>query len=214
MLEANGPIAALQLDTQAMLMFSLIAFMPALLLAMTAFTRVYIVLAILRQAIGIVNAPSNQILIGVALLMTFFIMHPVFTQVSEVSIQPYLKKEINLQQALTLSKTPFAGFMRKQVRAKDLQLFEKLAVNKDKDGDFIVTMAAFLTSELRAAFQIGFMVYVPFLIVDLLVAGILMSMGMIMVSPLAISLPFKLLLFVLVDGWGLLFGSLIKSFVS
>lgn len=203
--------ASIQLNSQAIMMFMLIAFLPAMLLAMTAFTRIYIVLAILRQAIGIMNAPSNHILIGVALFMTFFVMHPMFNQVMSNSIEPYIEKKIDLKQAISNSKQPFASFMQKQTREKDVELFKSLEKTNNPD-DFSVTMAAFLTSELRAAFQIGFMIYVPFLIVDLLVAGVLMSMGMIMVSPLAISLPLKLLLFLLVDGWGLLFGSLIQSF--
>jgi flagellar biosynthesis protein FliP len=211
-------ISTLPISSNAIIVVVLIALLPALLLAMTAFTRIYIVLAILRQALGIISAPSNQILLGVSLLMTCFVMQPVFDKVFMAGVQPYLSHKISLEQALERSKQPFTHFMKEQTRKKDLQLFQSLAKTepskKVSEPRFTVTMAAFMSSELRAAFRIGFMIYVPFLLVDLLVAAVLMSMGMIMVSPLAISLPLKLLLFILVDGWSVLLGSLIKSFVS
>lgn len=206
----------LTLDMQTLLMLGAIAFIPALVLVMTAFTRIAIVLAILRQAIGTPHIPPNPVLLGLALVLTFFVMTPVFDQVYRDAWQPYGQNRMELAQALDVGAGPLKQFMLKQTRKTDLEMFVKLS----KRGPFPdvnsiplrIVLPAFITSELKTAFQIGFMIFIPFLIIDLVVASVLMSMGMIMLPPMLVSLPFKLLLFVLVDGWALLVGSLVQSF--
>lgn len=189
--------------------------LPALLMTMTSFTRIVIVLAILRQAIGIANVPTNQILIGLSLIITLFVMSPIIHQANTSALQPYLNNKITEQTALQRADNLLRGFMLKQTRKADLSLFVKLSkkpIKQAKEASMLVLMPAFLTSELKTAFQIGFLLYLPFLIIDLVVASVLMSMGMMMLSPLVISLPFKIMLFVLVNGWTLVLGTLATSF--
>ncbi|MEH6713054.1 MAG: flagellar type III secretion system pore protein FliP, partial [Paraglaciecola polaris] len=184
---------------------------------MTSFTRIIIVLSILRQAIGLQQSPSNQILIGVSLFLSMFIMAPVFEKINETALQPYLSEQITSIQAYELAKEPLRGFMLAQTRVKDLETFVEIGGYEDRfqepaDVPMNVLIPAFVTSELKTAFQIGFMLFIPFLILDLVVASILMAMGMMMLSPMIVSLPFKLMLFVMVDGWNLIFGTLANSF--
>lgn len=212
---AGGTEYALSL--QVLVFMTVLSVLPALLLTMTSFTRIIIVLSILRQALGTAQTPSNQILIGLSLFLSFFIMSPVFTQAYEEAYQPYIAEQISGDVAIEKLTAPFHKFMIEQTRETDVQLFANLAGDETYDGpDSVpmkVLMPAFLTSELKTAFQIGFMLFIPFLIIDLVVASVLMAMGMMMLSPLIISLPFKLMLFVLVDGWSLVVGTLAASFV-
>lgn len=202
---------------QVLMFMTVLSVLPALLLAMTSFTRIIIVLSILRQALGTAQTPSNQILIGLSLFLSFFIMSPVFTQAYENAYQPYIAEQISADEAIEKLKAPFHKFMIQQTRESDLELFANLAGDDAYNGPesvpFSVLMPAFMTSELKTAFQIGFMLFIPFLIIDLVVASVLMAMGMMMLSPLIISLPFKLMLFVLVDGWSLVMGTLAASFI-
>ena len=183
---------------------------------MTCFTRIIIVFSILRQALGLQQTPSNQILVGLTIFLTLFIMAPVFDRINQDALQPYLNEEIGVEQALTLAEQPIRGFMLAQTRESDLELFVRLSKRTDIESaeqtPLVVLIPAFVTSELKTAFQIGFMIFIPFLIIDLVVASILMAMGMMMLSPLIISLPFKIMLFVLVDGWALIIGTLANSF--
>ncbi|CCQ09719.1 Flagellar biosynthesis protein FliP [Pseudoalteromonas luteoviolacea B = ATCC 29581] len=201
---------------QVLAIMTALSFIPAAVIMMTSFTRIIIVLAILRQAIGLQQSPSNQILIGISLFMTLFIMGPIFNQINDQALQPYLKDEMTSIQALEQAKEPLKAFMLSQTRIKDLETFAKIAgydnLNAPEDTPFIVIIPAFVTSELQTAFIIGFMFFIPFLIVDLVVASVLMAMGMMMLSPMIVSLPFKIMLFVLVDGWGLVMGTLARSF--
>lgn len=200
---------------QIIAVMTLLTFIPAFVLMMTSFTRIIIVLSILRQAIGLPQAPTNQILIGIALFMSFFIMSPVFEKVHGEAILPYLEDQIDIKQAIAKAQAPLSEFMMKQTRKDDINLFTKLSGKEFLDEnniDFFVLVPAFVTSELKTAFQIGFLLFIPFLIIDLVVASVLMAMGMMMLSPLIISLPFKIMLFVLVDGWGLVMGTLAASF--
>lgn len=205
------------LSLQVLMFMTVLSVLPALLLAMTSFTRIIIVLSILRQALGTAQTPSNQVLIGLSLFLSFFIMAPVFSQAYENAYQPYIAEQISADEAITRLKQPFHKFMIEQTRETDVQLFANLAGDEAYDSPEVVPMSvlmpAFLTSELKTAFQIGFMLFIPFLIIDLVVASVLMAMGMMMLSPLIISLPFKLMLFVLVDGWSLVVGTLAASFV-
>lgn len=189
---------------------------PAILVLMTSFARIVIVLSFLRQAIGTQGMPPNQILIGLALFLTFFIMSPVFNDINENALQPYLTEKISQENALSKAAAPIRTFMFKQTREKDLALFVRAAkLDRPKVYDDIpihVLIPAFIISELKTSFQIGFLIYIPFLILDMVVASVLLSMGMMMLPPVLISLPFKLMLFVLVDGWHLIMGSLIESF--
>jgi len=201
---------------QALALMTSLTLLPAVVLMMTAFTRITIVLGILRTALGTQQTPSNQILIGLALFLTAFIMRPVFVEVYENAIAPYLDEQITAEVALTTAVEPFRAFMIAQTRETDLALFLSLSgsppVASAADVSLWVLLPSFVTSELKTAFQIGFLLFVPFLIIDLVVASVLMSMGMMMLSPLIISLPFKLMLFVLVDGWNLVLGTLAGSF--
>lgn len=208
---------AYSLSIQVLMFMTALSVLPALLLTMTSFTRIIIVLSILRQALGTAQTPSNQILIGLSLFLSFFIMSPVFTSAYENAYQPYIAEQIGGDEAIARLKAPFHQFMIEQTREADVQLFANMAgdesYNSPDEVPMSVLMPAFLTSELKTAFQIGFMLFIPFLIIDLVVASVLMAMGMMMLSPLIISLPFKLMLFVLVDGWSLVVGTLAASFV-
>ncbi|WP_081756206.1 flagellar type III secretion system pore protein FliP [Candidatus Contendibacter odensensis] len=193
-----------------------LSLLPAALLMMTAFTRIIIVLAFLRQALGTMQTPSNQILIGLALFLTFFIMAPVFERINERALTPYLNDTLTFEQALREGQQPLQTFMLAQTRESDLALFTQLSGRESLESadqvPFTLLVPAYITSELKTAFQIGFMLFIPFLIIDLVVASILMAMGMMMLSPMMISFPFKLMLFVLVDGWSLIMSTLASSF--
>ncbi|WP_444986250.1 flagellar type III secretion system pore protein FliP [Halomonas mongoliensis] len=213
-LEDGGQQWSIQLQT--LLLLSAMAFLPAMLLMMTGFTRIIIVLGLLRTAMGTQATPPNQVLLGLALFLTFFVMAPVFQLVYDTAWVPLSAEEINFEEFLVLAQEPFREFMLAQTREPDLALFARLAdvgpMQGPEDVPLRILVPAFVTSELKTAFQIGFMVFIPFLIIDLVVASTLMSLGMMMVPPITISLPFKLMLFVLVDGWQLIVGSLAQSF--
>ena len=204
------------LSIQVLLFMTALTLLPGALLMMTSFARIIIVLAILRQALGTQNTPSNQLLVGLALFLTLFVMSPVFTEVYDTALEPYLEEKITMVQALDAAKTPVREFMLAQTRESDLELFARIGnygeIESPEKVPFSLLLPAFATSELKTGFQIGFLLFIPFLVIDLVVASILMSMGMMMLSPLIISLPFKIMLFVLVDGWALVFGSLASSF--
>ncbi|XOV79258.1 MAG: flagellar type III secretion system pore protein FliP [Aestuariibacter sp.] len=202
---------------QALGIMTMLSLLPAFLIMMTSFTRIIVVLSILRQAIGLQQSPSNQILIGLTLFLTMFIMAPVFDEMNDKALQPYLSEDITARQAIDEAIVPVKAFMLAQTRLKDLDAFVEMGgyqnqVQSPQDVPMTVLIPAFITSELKTAFQIGFMLFIPFLILDLVVASILMAMGMMMLSPMIVSLPFKLMLFVLVDGWNLIFGTLANSF--
>lgn len=204
------------LSLQVLALMTALTLLPAALLMMTSFTRIIIVLAILRTALGTAQTPTNQILIGLALFLTLFVMGPVFEKVNQEAVQPYLNDQITVQEALQKASDPFRKFMMRQTRESDLALFGRISgqenIESPDKAPFTMLMPAFMTSELKTAFQIGFLLFIPFLIIDLVVASVLMAMGMMMLSPLIISLPFKIMLFVLVDGWTLVVGSLAASF--
>ncbi len=206
------------LSLQTLLLLTGLSFLPAVLLLMTGFTRIIIVLSLLRHALGTQTAPPNQVLIGLALFLTLFVMTPVLDRIYNEAYLPYTQKKLSFTDALARAETPIKGFMLKQTRQPDLAMFMKMAriENLDKPADvpLKVLIPAFVTSELKTGFQIGFIIFIPFLIIDMVVASVLMSMGMMMLSPVLISLPFKLMLFVLVDGWTLLVGSLVQSFAT
>lgn len=204
------------LSIQIFLLMTTLTLLPAAFLMMTSFTRIIIVLAILRQALGTAQTPSTQVLIGLALFLTFFIMTPVLDQIFDQAVQPYLAEEISITQAAQRASIPLREFMLSQTRENDLDLFVELSGNNNistvDDIPFQLLVPAFVTSELKTAFQIGFLIFIPFLVIDLVVASVLMSMGMMMLSPLIISFPFKLMLFVMIDGWALIIGTLAASF--
>jgi flagellar biosynthetic protein FliP len=201
---------------QIFLLMTVLSLAPAILIMVTSFTRIVIVLSLLRRALGTMQLPSNQIVIGLALFLTVFIMAPVWQRINQSALQPYLDKKISGQQALDHAAVPLREFMFKQTREKDLALFVDIAkLKRPQNPDEIPTsvlIPSFIISEVKTAFEIGLLLYVPFLIVDMVVAAVLLSMGMMMLPPVMVSLPFKLLLFVLADGWYLLVGSLVKSF--
>ena len=203
---------------QTLLFFTALSFIPALVLMMTGFTRIVIVLSLLRQALGTPTAPPNQVLIGMSLFLTFFVMSPTFDRVYEQAYAPFTANQIAFDEALSRGEVPLREFMLKQTRQADVQLFANMARLpagvKGEDVPMRVLVPAFVTSELKSAFQIGFMVFIPFLIIDMVVASVLMSLGMMMLSPVLVALPFKLMLFVLADGWNLLLGSLVASFAT
>lgn len=205
------------LSIQTLVLLTSLTFLPAVLLMMTSFTRLIIVFSLLRHALGTQTSPPNQILIGMALFLTFFIMSPVIERVYNEAYLPLSADTIGLDEAANRAAAPVKDFMLKQIREPDLNLFAELAaveaVEKPTDLPMKVILPAFVTSELKTAFQIGFIVFIPFLIIDMVVASVLMSMGMMMMSPVIVSLPFKVMLFVLVDGWTLLIGSLVQSFI-
>lgn len=200
---------------QILALMTMLGFLPAMVILMTSFTRIVVVMSILRQAMGLQQTPSNQVIIGIALFLTFFIMSPVFNQVNEQAIQPYLNEQLSAREAFDAAQAPMKAFMLKQTRVKDLETFVNMSgeqVTNPEDVSMAVLLPAFITSELKTAFQIGFMLFLPFLIIDLVVASVLMAMGMMMLSPMIVSLPFKLMLFVLVDGWNLILSTLAGSF--
>ncbi|RCL27426.1 flagellar biosynthetic protein FliP [Pseudomonas sp. AFG_SD02_1510_Pfu_092] len=201
---------------QILMIMTALSFIPAFVILMTSFTRIIIVFSILRQALGLQQTPSNQILTGMALFLTMFIMAPVFDRVNQNALQPYLNEQLTAQQAIDKAQGPLKDFMLAQTRQSDLDLFMRLSKRTDIAGPdqvpLTILVPAFVTSELKTAFQIGFMIFIPFLIIDMVVASVLMAMGMMMLSPLIISLPFKIMLFVLVDGWALIMGTLASSF--
>jgi flagellar biosynthetic protein FliP len=201
---------------QTLLFFTALSFIPAVVLLMTSFTRIVIVLSLLRQAIGTQAAPPNQVIIGLSLFLTFFVMGPTIDRVYAEAYQPYAESRIDFPEALNRAEVPMREFMLRQTRQSDVALFARLArIDKDVPSaqvPFKVLVPAFVTSELKSAFQIGFLIFIPFLVIDLIVASVLMSLGMMMLSPVLVSLPFKLMLFVLADGWNLLLGSLAASF--
>ena len=207
----------LTLSLQILILMGLLTILPSLLLMMTSFTRIIIVLSILRQALGLQQTPPNQVLIGLSLFLSMFVMAPTFTEINQRAVAPYGAETIELESAISISGEVFHKFMIKQTRQTDLKLFMDLAKEKSFESaeeiPFSILLPAFVTSELKTAFQIGFMIFLPFLVIDLVVASTLMALGMMMLSPTIISMPFKLLLFVLVDGWALTMGSLAGSFV-
>ena len=216
---AQGPAGtSYSVPIQTLLFFTALSFLPAVLLLMTAFTRIVIVLSLLRQALGTQAAPPNQVVIGLSLFLTFFVMGPTVDRVHAEAWQPFSANEITFDEALARGEVPIRAFMLKQTRQSDVQLFAKLAkLPEDVSAEqvpFKVLVPAFVTSELKSAFQIGFLIFIPFLVIDMIVASVLMSLGMMMLSPVLVALPFKLMLFVLADGWNLLLGSLAASFAT
>jgi flagellar biosynthesis protein FliP len=212
----SGDGKPLSLSLQIMVMMGLLTVLPSLILMMTSFTRIIIVLSILRQALGLQQTPPNQVLVGLSLFLSLFIMQPVLNQINTTAIEPYGAKEISIEEGIGRAGVALHGFMMQQTRKTDLAMFAKIAKAPPFENEagvpFSILLPAYVTSELKTAFQIGFLIFLPFLIVDLIIASALMSLGMMMLSPTIISMPFKLLLFVLVDGWALTMGSLASSF--
>ena len=212
----TGQSAPLSLSLQVLIIMGLLTVLPGILLMMTSFTRIIIVLAVLRQALGLQQTPPNQVLVGLSLFLSFFIMSPTINQINATAIQPYAAGKIAGTAMIQTAGTPLHAFMAKQTRVKDVSMFAGLAKSgpyaSPVDIPFAVLLPAFVTSELKTAFQIGFLIFLPFIVIDLVVATVLTSLGMMMMSPTIISMPFKLLLFVLVDGWALTMGSLASSF--
>ncbi len=216
--EVSGNGAPLSLSLQILILMSLLTVLPSLILMMTSFTRIIIVLSLLRQALGLQQTPPNQVLVGLALFLSIFVMRPTIDAVNAQAFTPYGAGQISIEEAVGRSGKLFHNFMAKQTRESDLRMFSGLAEAPEyqsvADVPFSILLPAFVTSELKTAFQIGFMIFLPFLIIDLVVASTLMSLGMMMLSPTIISMPFKLLLFVMVDGWALTMGSLAGSFAT
>ncbi len=211
--QADG--TSYSLTIQVLALMTALTLLPALVLMMSSFTRIIIVLSILRQALGTAQTPPNQVLIGLALFLTFFVMAPVISTSYEAGLGPYLDGEIGVEEAFDKGMAPLRAFMLDQTRETELELFVSLSADDVASPEEVPTsvlVPAFITSELKTAFQIGFLVFIPFVIIDLVVASILMSMGMMMLSPMLVSLPFKIMLFVLIDGWSLLIGTLAGSF--
>jgi flagellar biosynthetic protein FliP len=215
--QASGGGQTYSLTLQVLLLMTALTLLPAIVLMMTAFTRIVIVLGILRQALGAGQTPPNQVLIGLALFMTFFVMAPTFERINAEALIPYNAGTIDTVQALDRAVVPLKAFMLEQTRESDIATFVQIAggqgYDRPEDVPLSILVPAFVTSELKTAFIIGFLIFIPFIIIDLVVASVLMSMGMMMLSPVLISLPFKLMLFVLVDGWALVMGTLAGSFV-
>ena len=213
-----GQSAPLSMSLQVLIIMGLLTILPGILLMMTSFTRIVVVLAVLRQALGLQQTPPNQVLIGLALFLSMFVMAPTITQINASAIQPYAAGQLAGTQMIETAGKPLHAFMQKQTRVKDVTMFAQMAKSgpytSPNDIPFSVLLPAFVTSELKTAFQIGFLIFLPFLVIDLVVATVLMSLGMAMMSPTIISMPFKLLLFVLVDGWALTMGSLANSFAT
>ncbi|MGI9271267.1 MAG: flagellar type III secretion system pore protein FliP [Woeseiaceae bacterium] len=203
---------------QILVLMTLLTLLPAAILSTSAFVRIIIVLSILRQALGTAQTPPNQVLLGIALFLTFFVMAPVIGDIHQNAAKPYIDGEISVEQALEKGITPLRDFMLNQTRDSDLALFTSIAGRDDivsaEDAPLSLLVPSFMVSELKTAFQIGFLVFIPFLVIDLVVSSVLMSMGMMMLSPMLISLPFKIMLFVLVDGWALILGTLASSFMT
>jgi flagellar biosynthetic protein FliP len=206
------------LTIQTLLFLTSLTFLPAILLMMTSFTRIIIVLSFVRQALGTAQAPPNQVLVGLSLFLTFFVMSPVLERIYNEAYTPFSERRISFNDAIERGAVPLKTFMMRQTRQSDLALFAKLANQPALQGPeevpLKILVPAYIISELKTAFQIGFVIFIPFLIIDMVVASVLMSMGMMMLSPVIISLPFKLMLFVLVDGWNLLIGSLVQTFYT
>jgi len=217
-LEANDGGTEYSLSLQLLIVMTLLGFLPSILILMTSFTRIIIVLSLLRQAMGTAQTPPNQVLVGIAIFLTLFIMNPVLESIYNDALVPVQNEEITFQEGLDRARVPLQEFMLNQTREKDLIMFMEMsqspAVENADDIPLSALVPAFITSELKTAFTIGFLIYIPFIIIDLVVASVLMSMGMMMLSPMMISMPFKLLLFVLVDGWGLVTSSLVATFVT
>lgn len=213
---APGQTGDLAVPLQILVLLTLLTFIPAILIAMTSFTRIVIVLSLLRQAIGVQQVPPNQVLIGLALFLTIFVMHPVGERLHTQVVQPYLAQQLTTQAALQQAVEPLREFMLRQTREQDLALFMHVAraprPGTPAEVSLVTLIPAFIISELRTAFQIGFLLYLPFLVLDLVISSLLVSMGMMMLPQALIALPFKLMLFVLVDGWSLIVGSLVRSF--
>ncbi|WP_207384203.1 flagellar type III secretion system pore protein FliP [Legionella nagasakiensis] len=209
----NGEVSY-SLSIKILIVMAFLTVLPALLITTTAFTRIIIVFSILRQAVGVPNVPSNQIILGLSLIMTIYVMMPVFEKMNAQSLQPFMQNKISEQKALEIASDVLKTFMLKQTRQADLNMFVNLAKQKIHNADYplYVLMPAFITSELKTAFQIGFLIFLPFLVIDLVTASVLMSMGMMMLSPMIISLPFKILFFVMVNGWSLIITSVVSSF--
>nr|WP_086941148.1 flagellar type III secretion system pore protein FliP [Thaumasiovibrio occultus] len=200
---------------QILALMTALTFLPAIVILMTSFTRIVVVMSILRQAMGLQQTPSNQVIIGIAMFLTFFVMSPVISEIDQQALQPYMNEQITAREAFDVAQEPLRAFMLKQTRVKDLETFVGMAgvdVSAPEEVPMTVLIPAFITSELKTAFQIGFMLFLPFLVIDLVVASVLMAMGMMMLSPMIVSLPFKLMLFVLVDGWNLILSTLAASF--
>jgi len=216
-LEGAGQPGEVSVVLQIFLLLTVLSLAPTILIMLTSFVRIAIVLSLLRQAMGTHQMPPNQIIMGLALFLTFFVMAPVGSTIHETALNPYLEKQIDFREALTKASDPIRQFMLKQTRQKDLALLVDIAkIDRPSNADAVpmrVLIPSFIISELKTAFQIGFMLYVPFLIIDMVVASVLLSMGMMMLPPIMISLPFKLMIFVLTDGWHLIVGSIVKSFV-
>ncbi len=214
----GGSGTSYSVPVQTLLFFTALSFLPAVLLMMTGFTRIAIVLSLMRQAIGTQAAPPNQVVVGLSLFLTLFVMGPTLDKVYKDAYEPFATNQISFNEALERGQGPMRAFMLKQTRQSDLGLFVKLARIegdvKPETVPFRVLVPAFVTSELKSAFQIGFLIFIPFLVIDMIVASVLMSLGMMMLSPVMVALPFKLMLFVLADGWNLLLGSLAASFVQ
>ncbi|MGB5737782.1 MAG: flagellar type III secretion system pore protein FliP [Woeseia sp.] len=215
---AAGEGQSFSLSIQILVMMTLLTLLPAAILSTTAFVRIIIVLSILRQALGTAQTPPNQVLLGVALFLTFFVMTPVIDAVYTDAVKPYMEDEISAEAAFTSAVSPVREFMLGQTRESDIALFAGIAkrsdINSVEDIPLSILMSSFIISELKTAFQIGFLVFIPFLVIDLVVSSVLMSMGMMMLSPMLISLPFKIMLFVLVDGWAMVLGTLASSFYT
>ena len=213
----SGKDSQYSLSLQLLALMTTLTLLPSLLLMMTSFVRIIIVMSILRQALGTGQTPPNNVLVGISLFLTLFIMSPVLTDVYTNAVVPYMENGMKFDKALAAAEAPLRGFMLKQTREDDIGLFMQMARNAEVTDaskvPFTTLVPAFITSELKSAFTIGFLIYIPFVVIDLIVASVLMSMGMAMLSPMMISMPFKLMLFVLVDGWHLLLGSLAQSFV-
>jgi flagellar biosynthetic protein FliP len=213
----NGDGQTYTVTLEILALMTMLTLLPAILLMMTSFTRIIIVLSILRQALGTAQTPSNQIILGLALFLTLFIMSPVFDEAYQLAIEPYLNGSMSALDAIRAATEPFKTFMLAQTRETDIRMFADIAgvteIESPEKTPLTLLMPAFVTSELKTAFQIGFLIFIPFVIIDLVVASVLMSMGMMMLSPMIISLPFKLMLFVLVDGWALIMGTLASSFM-
>lgn len=216
--QLGGGNAPLSLSLQVLIIMGLLSVLPGILLMMTSFTRIIIVLSVLRQALGLQQTPPNQVLVGLSLFLSLFVMSPVISKMNATAIQPYAAGKISATQMIQTAGAPLHSFMAKQTRVKDVTMFAQMAKSgpyaSPDQIPYAVLLPAFVTSELKTAFQIGFLIFLPFIVIDLVVATVLMSLGMMMMSPTIISMPFKLLLFVLVDGWALTMGSLASSFVS
>jgi len=209
--------ASYSVPIQTLLFFTALSFLPALLLMMTGFTRIVIVLSLLRQALGTQSVPPNQVIVGLSLFLTFFVMGPTLDRIHEQAWKPYSANALTFEKAVEKAQIPIREFMLRQTRQSDLALFQKMSgIDPTQDIEMLplrILVPAFVTSELKTAFQVGFMIFIPFLVIDLVVSSILMSLGMMMLSPVLVALPFKLMLFVLADGWNLLLGSLAASFL-